>query len=115
MRSVVLIHGLLSGMGREAVCEMLAMKEPLPHNSQTLFSRCSVIEAPQDLPDGDYTVSFSDYIVSTKKECGLWLPAGDAVEVGTQRQPAKERSDPFQVEDAGEILPLLKRPTGRVA
>jgi hypothetical protein len=77
MRSVVLIHGLLRGMGREFPCEMLAMKETVA-SEEPVFSRCSVIEAPIDLPDGLYTVAFDHYVAPARKEAGLWLPNGNA-------------------------------------
>jgi hypothetical protein len=74
MRSVVLMHGLLRGMGREVPCELLAIKESTADLSDASYSRCSVIEAPENLPDGDYSVVFATHIVAAKKEGGLWLP-----------------------------------------
>ncbi len=115
MRSVVLIHGLLTGMGQHEPCEMLAIKESGSGVSPEVFSRCSVIDAPQELPDGDYMVSFNGFSVSARKECGLWIPAEDAVAMRTEQHTGDEERHPFQIGDASEILPILKRPTGRVA
>ncbi len=109
MRSVVLIHGLLSGMGYEQPCEMLAMKESVSGTPRVIFTHCSVIDAPQELPDGSYTVRFNDYVVSAKKEGGLWMPTEDAVAMQTDPQLAEE------IEETGEILSRLKRLRGRVA
>jgi hypothetical protein len=77
MRSVVLIYGVLRGMGYEADCEMVAIKNAHPDRRPPTYTRWSVIDAPSDLPDGDYTVSFDDRSVAVRREGGLWL-AGDA-------------------------------------
>ena len=77
MRSVVLIRGVLQGMGRESGCEMLAMKDKHAETGECSYSRCSVIEAPADLPDGDYTVSFERCTVKVVREGGLWLVSAD--------------------------------------
>lgn len=115
MRSVVLIHGLLTGMGHDEPCEMLAIKESGSGASQEVFSRCSVIDASQALPDGDYRVSFDGFSVSARKEGGLWVPAADAVAMRADQHMGDEGRHPFQIGDASAILPILKRPTGRVA
>lgn len=115
MRSVVLIHGLLTGMGYHEPCEMLAIKESASGKAREMFSRCSVIDAPQQLPDGEYVVSFNGYSVPAKKEGGLWMPAGDAVALQAEQAPAEEQRHSFQLDEAGQILSILKRPKGRVA
>jgi hypothetical protein len=87
MRSLACIHGLLKGMGREVPCVMLAINEESSEAGPPVFTRCSVVDAAEDLPDGAYRVEFDGYSVSAKKEGGLWVPE-DAV-VGT---PVAERS-----------------------
>jgi len=94
---------------------MLAMKESVTGTSQLVFSHCSVIDAPLDLPDGDYSVSFNEYVVSAKKEGGLWMPAEKAMVTSGDRSLAEEQRNPFRIEEPGEILPILKRSTDRVA
>ena len=108
MRSVVMIHGLLRGMEREAPCDMIAMKEAEPEKGPVIFSRCSVIDAPIDLPDGDYTVSFNGCVVSVRKEAGLWMPDGAAVQLPAIERMKASQQKPFRVEGAVEILPDLK-------
>jgi hypothetical protein len=76
-------------MGRTARCEILAMKEYLSQTSPALYSRCCVLDAPSDLPDGDYLVTFSGHRVSAHKEAGLWLPADDAVPIQTETRIAR--------------------------
>jgi hypothetical protein len=107
MRSVVLIHGLLRGMEREATCEMLAMKEAESGRGPVLYSRCSVIDAPMDLPDGDYTVSFNGCVVSARKEGGLWMPDEVAVRSPATEWTKASHQKPFRVEGPVEILPAL--------
>jgi len=107
MRSVVLIQGLLRGMGREALCELLAMKESQPETGANLYTRCSVIDAPWDLPDGDYTVTFFDCIVSARREGGLWVPGGTAVHIPPH--PGRSAVDrPQQFQESPRILPALR-------
>ena len=114
MRSVVLVHGVLRGMGQEVPCELLAIREAPSAGAPPIFSRCNVIEAPREMPDGDYTVTFSGYIVPARREGGLWLPDDRAVTVRTEQRPL-EQERPFRTEDAAEILPILKPPRDRVA
>jgi hypothetical protein len=115
MRSVVLIHGLLTGMGQHEPCEMLAIKESGSAATEEVFSRCSVIDAPQELPDGDYRVSFNGHSVSARKEGGLWVPAEDALAMRAEQQSGDEQRHSFQIDEASEFLPIPERPTGRVA
>jgi hypothetical protein len=78
MRSVVLIHGVLRGMGQESNCEMLALKETDSLTRRTTYSRCSVIKADSDLPDGEYIVAFQSNTVSVRREGSLWLADGES-------------------------------------
>jgi hypothetical protein len=73
MRSVVLIHGVLRGMGHEAGCDMVAIKESQPDDRSPVYSRWSVLDAPRDLPDGRYTVLCEDRAIPVRREGGLWL------------------------------------------
>jgi hypothetical protein len=73
MRTVVLIYGVLRGMGFEADCEMVAIKNTHPDNHRPVYTRWSVLDAPRDLPDGRYTVFFDDNAIPVRREGGLWL------------------------------------------
>ena len=73
MRSIVLIHGVLRGVGREAPCEMIVFKDTDPGARQPTYSRWSVLEAPPNLPDGFYTALCDDQEVPVRREGGLWL------------------------------------------
>ncbi|MGD0366779.1 MAG: hypothetical protein ABSA94_04940 [Acidobacteriaceae bacterium] len=107
MRSVVLIHGLLKGMGRETPCEMLAMREPASETSPAVYSRCCVIDAPLDLPDGIYAVTFGGSVVAARKEAGLWLPEGATSPLQIEPRENRPRGS-SEIEEVIEILPLLK-------
>jgi hypothetical protein len=60
-------------MGREAACELLATKEVLPEATRAIYSHCAIIEAPKDLPDGDYEVEFSGEVAITSLRSGAWV------------------------------------------
>lgn len=61
-------------MGHEAKCELLATKNVMPGVSPT-YSHCAVIEAPADLPDGDYELEFAGEIAITRLNDGCWQVA----------------------------------------
>jgi hypothetical protein len=52
---------------------MLALKETDSFTRRTTYSRCSVIQATSDLPDGDYMVAFQGNSVIARRQGGLWL------------------------------------------
>ena len=72
MRFAVLLKGTLRGMGRHCDCELLATKSVSPGNSRPTYSHCAVIEAPSDLPDGDYEVEFAGEVAVTRLQYGCW-------------------------------------------
>ncbi len=107
MRSVVLIRGLLKGMGREAPCDMLAMKDAASETGPVFYSRCCVIDAPHGLPDGVYVVTFSGHVVAARKEGGLWLP--ECATSPLQIEPRASRpNDSSEIAQIIEVLPWLK-------
>jgi hypothetical protein len=61
-------------MGHEANCELLATKSVSPGASPT-YSHCAVIEAPMDLPDGDYELEFAGEVAITRLQDGCWQVA----------------------------------------
>lgn len=109
MRSVVLIHGWLQGNGRQEPCEMLAMRDVSPGPGPAVYSRCSVIDASQDLPDGDYTVTFDSYIVPARKDAGLWIPEEAIAALAPHRTNSDPEQPSFSIAEAAEILSILKK------
>ena len=70
-------------MLRDAECDVLARKVPLGPSSaggpaDFTYSDCAVIEAPSDLPDGEYIIYFDRHTVAITRERGYWLPHGPA-------------------------------------
>ncbi len=87
---------------------MLAMKERRRQSSETLYSRCCVLDAPAEIPDGDYTVFFDGHRVSAIRQGGLWLPEDRAEPLSSEERLDLQENYSFRMEDAIEILPLLK-------
>jgi hypothetical protein len=85
-----------------AMCDVSAIPGP------PVYSRCSVIDAPQDLPDGDYTVSFDAYIVPAKKEAGLWIPDAATAALASAGRNSDSSHPSFTIAEAAEILSVLK-------
>jgi hypothetical protein len=73
MRFAVLCKGVLRGMGREVSCELLATKTVLPETTRPIYSHCAVIEAPRDLPDGDYEAEFAGEVAVVTRRGGSWM------------------------------------------
>jgi hypothetical protein len=68
--NIIILRGLISGKGRQAECEILAWKGA--PNSGQAYSQLRVVEAPNDLPDGDYTLQVDGVSAHTKKINGSW-------------------------------------------
>jgi hypothetical protein len=70
----LLILGALHGMEREAKCEILARKQP--PNLGPGYIWASIVDAPADLPDGEYQVRFDQHMLRATKERDQWLSSG---------------------------------------
>lgn len=85
MSMIVVVRGLLRGMGREAECEVVAVKrmvakmQGLGRPFDEVYSEFGVIEAPSDLPDGNYTVCVCNQTFSTILRHGMWLSCFESV------------------------------------
>ncbi|MGA7885416.1 MAG: hypothetical protein WCA44_06690 [Acidobacteriaceae bacterium] len=77
--AIALVRGLIRGMGREAACELLARRRPLPDTDKSgirryEYSQFSIVQAPAEFPDGDYTVITEDgQQLPVSKFRGLWM------------------------------------------
>ncbi len=71
-------------MEREADCEILARRIVVPPAREPdalcfcTYTDCSIVGAPPDLPDGEYTASFEGYTFQATCQRGLWLSCGPA-------------------------------------
>ena len=71
----VTLSAQLKGMDRETACTVSAVKVTLPEYRITGFVRCNIVEAPDNLPDGDYIVSLDGRALRVQRENGAWLPS----------------------------------------
>ncbi len=60
-------------MGHQAACTVSAIKVSLPQLNIWEYVKCSIQHAPDDLPDGQYEVSFDGREMRLKKLDGGWL------------------------------------------
>jgi hypothetical protein len=67
------------------------------------------MEAPLDLPDGDYTVTFDGYIVPARKEAGLWIPDGATAALASTGKNSDPSQPSSSIAEAAEILSVLRK------
>ena len=72
-RETVMMTGRLKGMGREAECTLSAVKISLPLINIWEYVNCDIHFAPENLPDGQYEVTFEGRTIQVKKLDGYWL------------------------------------------
>lgn len=79
MSMIVLVRGSLKGMGREAECEVVAMKRTIVNTRDSrehfeeVYTEFGIVDAPADLPDGAYTVCVGKQTFRSTLRHGLWL------------------------------------------
>lgn len=79
-RHVIMLEGHLEGMGRIEGCFVIAVKVPLQGTDRYKYEGASIHRAPEDLPDGPYTVLFDGRRGRVKLLGGRWY-AGDLVSI----------------------------------
>lgn len=90
MGAITLVRGLLKGMGRETACELLARRRPLPGGNPSgirrfEYTQFSIVQAPADCPDGDYTLTTEDsQVLPVVKLRGLWMIQEDGSSAGSR-------------------------------
>ena len=72
-RETVMLAGRLSGMGREADCTVSAVKVSLPQLNTWEYVKCDIHLAPENLPDGQYRITFEGRTMQVKKQDGDWV------------------------------------------
>ena len=79
---IVLLHGQLRGMGREEGCDLLARRKAPEEGTgpqmPVEYSDCVILNAPADLPDGDYILLFAGHSIVAARVHGLWASIGTA-------------------------------------
>jgi len=74
-RQIVLLAGGLKGMGLEANCMIGATRVTLPGTNLSEYANLSIQNAPQELPEGRYDLTFKGRTVPVQKRNGFWLAA----------------------------------------
>ena len=72
IREAVLVGGVLRGMGCEAPCTVIAVKISLPTLDDWEYVSADVVQAPYELPAGDYEVSFEGRRLKVHKTAHGW-------------------------------------------
>lgn len=69
----VTLSGHLKGMEREAECKVSAFEVPLPNSDSSEYALVMIGDAPHDLPDGRYSLSFDSRAIPVQRHNGAWL------------------------------------------
>jgi hypothetical protein len=69
-----MLSGVLRGMGREEKCIVSATEVSLP-GIPSEYTKCSIHQAPSDLPEGHYEVEYEGRIARIQKFQGMWVTA----------------------------------------
>ena len=67
----VLVHGSVRGMQRQENCDVIARRR----NRETGFEYVGgfIVNAPPDLPEGEYQVEFEGHTMRATKRGGHWI------------------------------------------
>jgi hypothetical protein len=72
-REITIMNGILKGMGREEVCRVSGVKVSMPGTTVSHFAKLQITNAPNDLPEGHYEVTFNGQTDKVRKTNGFWL------------------------------------------
>ena len=78
MGKIVLVRGVLRGMDREAECDVIvlrsaALRRAAAHtDAEHVYADFEVLDAPGDLPEGEYTIDVGEQVLSVRKQRGFW-------------------------------------------
>lgn len=72
-RRVETVAGIVRGMGREAHCNVRGVRFSRPGLPPAPLMQCTIEDAPSDLPDGDYVVTFDGISSQVRKTENGWL------------------------------------------
>jgi hypothetical protein len=64
--------GRLRGMGREEDC-VVSARVSLPESDESSYAKFQIQNPPQDLPDGQYQVSFGGETLQVRRSGRFWL------------------------------------------
>lgn len=72
-REHVILLGQLKGIDREAECKVSAFEVPLPDSDSREYALLMISDAPHDLPDGRYHLSFDSRAIPVQRHNGKWV------------------------------------------
>jgi len=72
IREAVLVPGTLNGMKLEVACTVRAVKVSVIKLDIWEYVSADIAQAPSNLPDGAYNVSFEGRTMKVKKIAGNW-------------------------------------------
>ncbi|HMH13924.1 MAG TPA: hypothetical protein VK578_12525 [Edaphobacter sp.] len=75
IREAVLVSGTLKGMNQQVPCMVRAVKVSLLKLDIWEYVAANIVQAPSELPDGGYDVSFEGRSMKVRKIAGSWEPA----------------------------------------
>jgi hypothetical protein len=75
----MLVRGVLIGMGRTAECELIASTSLAAKSVQSVYSDCSIVNAPLDLPDGKYIAYFERHSIPANRAHGIEISQWEAL------------------------------------
>lgn len=81
----VLLNGRLVGLGHQAECKVMARKTVRPETSEVLYGDPVIIDAPNELPEGEYSLFFENVSTSVLHKGILWMPAATVGDKETNR------------------------------
>jgi hypothetical protein len=86
--AVVLVSGSITGPGGGGECQVLARRITWSETDKLLpklaYSDCTVLDAPEHLPDGDYVLHFDGHSAVVTKNRAGWLAFGPAAKDATE-------------------------------
>ena len=69
---IEMVPGRLAGMGRQGDCVVAARKVWVPETDAFEYKTPRIYGAPDDLPDGQYEVTFGGKTVTFRRNLGKW-------------------------------------------
>jgi hypothetical protein len=67
------LSGHLKGMEHEAECKVSAFEVPMPGSNGYEYALVMICDAPHDLPDGRYHLTFDSRAIPVQRHNGAWL------------------------------------------
>lgn len=80
----VLLAGRLVGMGQQAECEVMARRLSANGSGEILYSDPVVIHAPNELPEGEYTLLFENVSTPVLHKGVLWMSSAPPPMIETE-------------------------------